>query len=252
MKLVCPGCGAMIAGGDIDLGRGLGLCRACGELVPLPEAAALARGTASSGATGEAGRIAPGALVTPFGATPESRLYRPESCRVTERVTDGRYEATIPPNRGPALALLAFCAFWDTFMVVWYAIAITGGIWMMAIAGLLHLGVGVFITHKAVVGLFNTRRLVITGGELSWTSKPVPDRGGQLLPIASIEGFAVVQKNTQRSTTFAVGINLANGTQRELDVDATDQPTATYVVERFQEALRTAKEAATEGRGYRG
>jgi hypothetical protein len=230
MQLVCPKCGRTIAGEDIDLGRGLGLCKPCGELVPLP---------------------GPVALAPAFAPAAPARLYKPESFRLSERYDGDRYEAVLPPNRLRALPALGFCLFWDTFMAVWYGIAIVGHVWPMAIFGLLHLGVGIVITHKTLVALFNTRRLVLAGGQVTWRSSPVPDRGNLNLPIELVDGFALRDKSTAKTQSVVVVANLADGTMRELDVDATDPPTAQYAAECFQEALRLAKQRAGEG-PYRG
>jgi len=230
VQLVCPKCGGTIAGADIDLDRGLGICRPCGELVPLPGSSA---------------------LVPAFAPAVPARLYKPESFRLTERYDGDRYEALLPPNRLKALPALGFCLFWDGFMAVWYGVAIFGHIWPMAIFGLLHLGVGVVMTHKTLVALLNTRRLAVGDGQVTWKSSPVPDRGNVKVPIDLVDGFAVRDKSTQKAASFVVAANLADGTLRELDVDATDAPTAEYAAECFQEALRLAKQRAGEG-PYRG
>lgn len=226
MQLACPRCGRTIAGADIDLERGLGVCRPCGELVPLPGSSALAP------------------------ASP-ARLYKPESFRLTERYDGERYEAVLRPNRLKALPALGFCLFWDGFMAVWYAIAIFGHVWPMAVFGLLHLGVGVVMTHKTLVALLNTRRFALGDGHVIWKSSPVPDRGNLKVRIDLVDGFAVRDKSTQKASSFVVAANLADGTMRELDVDATDGPTAEYAADCFQQALRRAKERAAEG-PYRG
>ncbi|HRG98795.1 MAG TPA: hypothetical protein PLR99_21235 [Polyangiaceae bacterium] len=235
MQLVCPKCGRAVVGADLDLSRGLGVCRPCGELVPFPSALAL-------------GEAAP--TVTPFNAAP-ARLFRPESYRLVEQIAGSRYEATITPNRLAAAPLLFFCLFWDTFMAVWYAIAIAGHIWAMALFGLLHLGVGLHLTHKAIAGLFNTRRLVIDADKVTWKSGPVPDRGNTQVPLELVAGFAVRESAGSKATTFKVGMNLADGTVRELEVEASDRPTAEYAASCFEEGLRLAKQSEPEGI-YRG
>ncbi len=233
MKILCPKCGKAISGEDIDLTRAVGVCRPCGELVPFP------------------------AVVTPFApssnlaSTPGARLYKPASFKLAEQVVGERYEATITPSRLAALPLLGFCLVWNTFMAVWYGIAIAGGVWMMGVFGLIHLGAGLFMTHKALVGLFNTHRLVLANGVLSWKSSPVPVRGSLSLPYTLVDGFAVKETNGSRSTSYSVAVNLADGTMREIDVGATDRATADYAVESFQEALRIAKQPVQDA-PYRG
>ena len=101
MQLLCPQCGNAIAGADIDLSRGMGVCRPCGELVPFPS-------------------TVPAQLPLTNAST---SLYRPESLRFEERASDEAYEVTLPPNRLATLPLLFFTLFWDGFMIVWYAIS---------------------------------------------------------------------------------------------------------------------------------
>jgi len=230
MKLVCPACGRTIAGSDIDLGKGLGLCRPCGELVPF-------------GGAQRASFALEGAA---------QALYRPESMRLVEQVDGGRYEATLRPNRLAALPMLGFCAMWDTFMAVWYGIAISGGIWPMALFGLLHLGAGVVLTHTALVAFFNTRRLVLEGRTLTWKSGPIPTFGNVTLPVDAVDGFAPQIKEGRKSTSYVVAMNLSSGTTRELDVDAADFAGAEYAAASFAKALLEAKRIEGDQGPYRG
>ncbi len=233
MRLTCPKCTQAIEGADIDLAKGLGLCRPCGELVPF------------------------GNVVTPFAgssalSTVGARtLYRPESLRIVETTTEGRYEAALPPNRLAAVPLVGFCLFWDAFMAVWYGIAIFGGIWPMALFGLLHLGVGIHLTHKALIGFFNTRRLVIEGRTVSWTSGPIPTRENVTVALDAVDGFGTHVKATQKTTAYVVALNLGAGTMREIDIGASDLTAAEYAAECFQKALAEAKKLDPQG-PYRG
>lgn len=228
MKLLCPRCGAAVAGDDIDLAKGLGVCRPCGELVPF------------------------GASPTSFGGAHLAELapravYRSPAMTLLERRTEQHYEAIVPPKRLAALPLIGFCLFWDGFMAVWYTIAIAGGLWPMALFGLLHLGVGLFLTHTALVAFFNTRRLVIRDGVVAWTSGPIPTRGNLRLPIDAIDGFAPHAKVGQKTSSYVVALNLGAGTKHDLVVDAPDMPSAEYAADCFQKALMEAKERGAGG-----
>jgi hypothetical protein len=235
MQLQCPRCGQPVHGEDLDLSRGVGVCRPCGEIVPFPSPpdAALA--------------------VTPFSPT-TGRVYRPASYALVERTTDVAgapvWEGVLPPNRLVAVPLLFFCLVWDTFMVVWYAIAFSSRVWIMAAFGVLHLAAGVFLTHKAIVTLLNTRRLAIGRGTVTWRSGPVPDRGNVALPIERVVGFS--PRVTQgKTTTYSVAMNLDDGSFRDLDVLASDAASAEYAAATFQDALAAAKEIPADG-PYRG
>ncbi len=236
MQLQCPRCGQAVPGDDLDLSRGVGVCRPCGEIVPFP-------------ATSPGGAFA----VTPFSPT-TGRVYRPASYALVERTTGDAaaplWEGSLPPNRLAAVPMLFFCLVWDTFMAVWYAIAISSRVGVMAVFGVLHLGAGIFLTHKAIVTLLNTRRLAIGRGMVSWRSGPVPDRGNVSLPLERVVGFS--PRVTQgKTTTFSVAMNLDDGSFRELDVSASDAASAEYAAATFDEALAAAKHGAGEG-PYRG
>ncbi len=232
MRLTCPKCARAIEGVDIDLAKGLGVCRPCGELVPIGHVVTPFAGGASLARTTDGGT---------------RTLYRPESLRLVEKSAEGRYEASLPPRRLAAIPLVGFCLVWNTFMAVWYGIAIAGGIWPMALFGLLHLGAGIFLTHKALVELFNTRRLVIAGGTVSWTSGPIPTRANLSVGLDEIDGFGTHVKATQKTTAYLVALNLRAGTMREIDIGASDLTAAEYAAECFQDALAEAKRLDPKG-----
>lgn len=235
MKLVCPTCGSTIAGADIDLGRGVGVCRPCSELVPIPDVAAPL-----------VTAFRPQALDLP--ASPEERrLYKPESLSMVEEADGETYRATLPPRRLRALPMLGFALMWNTFMAVWYGIALSQGVWLMAVFGLLHLAVGIGVGYGALLGLFNTRRFVIANGDVSFRSGPIPARGNVEVRVDAVDGFAVHTKATSKSTSFCVAMNLADGRMHELDVGADDRPAAEYAAACFQEALRNAKRMKGDG-----
>jgi hypothetical protein len=232
VQVLCPQCANAIPGADFDLARGIAVCRPCGEIVPLPSFASTAL-----------------AIASPAHAPP--KLYKPAGFRFIEIADGDRYEASVPPNRVRALPGVFFCLFWDAFMIVWYGIAFTKGIWPMALFGLLHLGAGIFMTHRTLVALFNTRRVRIADGVIAWKSGPIPTRGNFEVPLDGIDGFVAREKTSSKSTTTFVGANLANGTMRELDVTDGDAPGAEYAAESFNDALARARQKA-DASAYRG
>lgn len=221
MQLQCPRCGQIIPGSELDVARGVGVCRPCAEIVPFPA------------------ELASALPITPFSPS-TGRVYRPDSYSLVERTSGDTWEAVLAPNRLVGLPLLFFACLWDAFMVAWYGIALTSGLWPMALFGLLHLAAGVYITHKAIVTLVNTRRLVIDRTTVAWRSGPVPDRGTVSLPIDQVLGFSA-KVTLGKTTAYRVAMNLEGGSFRELDVQATDQASAEYAAATFQDALATAK-----------
>lgn len=226
MQLLCPKCGVAIPGVDLDLGRGIGVCRPCGEIVPLP--------------------AAPPAPLAYVDDAPIVR-YRPENFRFDETSTETSYRAAIPPRRLAVVPRLFFTLFWDAFMVMWYAIAIAGGVWPMAIFGLLHLGVGVWMTYGVLVALFNTSRLTIEGGRVRFVNGPVPTRGRLDVAISEVDAFVIEAKvsssRNSSTTNYQLRVNLANGTTKNLGPPMDDNQGIEYAADRFNDELARAKRA---------
>jgi hypothetical protein len=224
MQLHCPRCGRTIPGKDIDLERGVGVCRPCGEIVPFAAGA---------------------------GATALAKAYKPEGLRLDESVEAGVYQALLRPNRAAAVSLLAFAAVWDGFLFFWYSTAIASHAWGMTLFPVLHLGAGFFITHKALVALLNTRRIHIGDGRVRVTNGPVPAGGTLDRAVDDVDGFSVVQTSTSRSVSYGVRVNLADGTSKKLDVGTTDKGACDYVAASLNDALGRWKPTSEAREPYR-
>jgi len=99
-------------------------------------------------------------------------LYRPDSLRWHEVDGDTSYTAVSSPSRWAAIPLLGFAAVWDGILAVWYSIGFgalfSGGggeAALMLLFPLVHLGAGIFITHKGLVTLFNKRTIHVNASE---------------------------------------------------------------------------------------
>ena len=76
---------------------------------------------------------------------------------------------------GPAFVFLAFfCVFWNGFMIVWHAMALSMGAWFMSLFGLLHTAVGVGLAWFTLAGLLNTTTIRARRGLIEITSGPIP------------------------------------------------------------------------------
>lgn len=225
MQLACPRCGNPIPGVDIDLSRGVGVCRPCGEIVALP-----ARESA--------------AALVPTAALPLG-IYRPETFRFSERQNERGYFAEMPPNRLAALPLLFFVLFWNGFMLVWYTIAIAAHVWPMALFGLLHLGVGLHLGYKVLVELLNTKRFSIEGGRVRFTCGPLPVRGRLDVAVSDIDGFVMQSGAPTRMGSTAKGFtliaNLVGGESKHLALVLEDEAAAVFATQRMNDELAAAK-----------
>ena len=70
--------------------------------------------------------------------------------------------------------LTFFCMFWDSFMIVWYTIAISKGQWVMAIAGTLHALAGICLTYFVIAGYINKTYITVTNKIFEINHKPLP------------------------------------------------------------------------------
>jgi hypothetical protein len=102
----------------------------------------------------------------------------------------------------PTFIFLAFFAlFWNGFMAVWFGIAIVSRIWPMALFGILHAGVGLFLAYTALAGFVNSTVLRIGRGELEVRYGPLPWLGNRRLETAEIAQLYCKEKVTYRRGT---------------------------------------------------
>jgi len=226
MQLVCPKCRNAIPGVDLDVTRGVGVCRPCGEIVPFAM------------------------------AVEKSKMFVPAAFRFDESLYDGVYVARMPPHRAAALPLLGFCFFWDAFLAIWYGVAIAGGAWHMALFGLLHLAAGVFLTHRAFVALLNSREIRMGHGRFKYANEPVPFAGRMNLPLDQIDSFDAIDTSSSRTQSSAVRVRLTNGRAHKIDVGSTDRDATAYAAASLNAALDHARDkkrvALGAGDPYRG
>lgn len=198
MRLVCSKCGVAIPGVDINLARGIGVCRPCGELVAFP------------------------------ATLPADKLYRPADFRFDERVDEQGYVALSRPSRAAVVPMIFFTLFWDAFMAVWYAIAIGNGVWPMALFGLVHLGVAFYLTHSTLVALFNTFVIRITRDRFTYRSGPVAFAGNIDVPLAEVDSFGTVD-SSRRTENVLPCVNLSSGKSRKFNLGRSDMASAKFV-----------------------
>jgi hypothetical protein len=103
--------------------------------------------------------------------------------------------------------LLAFCIFWDGFLVMWYSIAIKDlvagrggpGPWIMLAFPVLHLALGVFLTYFTLSTLVNKTVIRVTTGELIVQHGPLPWGGSRQLLTADLKQvFCTEQRHPRK------------------------------------------------------
>jgi hypothetical protein len=214
VKIACPRCGVAVPGADIDLGARNAVCRPCGEVFPFPTSAA----------------------------------YKPTSLDWRDRSCEGEYVALSAPRRILALPLLFFVLVWDGFLAFWYVgvvrMAMTGGA-IALIAGIfpiVHLLIGLWMTHHVITLLFNTTRVTIDRTTFRVRRGPIPQRGVSL-PTDAIEGFGACEVRGRRgSSTYRVDVRTSDKrTMKALAFD--EQSEAAYVAEKLGEELVRVRRA---------
>jgi hypothetical protein len=168
VELECSRCGAPIASEDVHVELAIAKCAACHAVLDL-----MTRQTVDDGG-------APAVHPRPRAPVPLPEEFdlrdSPRGLSVSWRWFSRTY-----------LLMLGFCAFWDGFMVLWYALAIANRLVLMGLFGLLHAGVGVWLTYWTLAGLLNRTRVEVRGGVLSIRHFPIPWRGNRDLRARDID-----------------------------------------------------------------
>lgn len=187
MRLHCPACDREVPADGVDLATLTARCPSCAQ-----EFAFQVPGAAPGGPQPPP-RAAAGTLVR----GPGQRDAGPGQARVpvspprwlrTER--DGKQLRLSWSWRSwELLPLLAFTAFWDGFMLVWYGAALSQGQLGPAIGGLLHLAVGVALAWASAAQLFNRTTVEVVDDRLVVRHGPVPvlTPRGTSLPLAEVQ-----------------------------------------------------------------
>jgi hypothetical protein len=166
MQLTCPDCGAAIPAEDVNIDRGLGKCRACNAVIDVEAAL---RGPGGG----------PG--FSPRRPAPRPRAITIEDLGPGLRLTCRWFTWEVVP-------LTVFCLFWDTFLVVWYSMALRPGApWILAVFPLLHLAVGVGLTYTALAVYLNRTVLEVNEGRLTVRHRPLPWPGMRDVSVAELE-----------------------------------------------------------------
>ena len=176
--LRCESCGAALSDEAINLELMVASCNSCGAVFEF----------SSEPAAKTMPEFQSVALLDPIEPKPKeakARVARPTALELDER--DGAIELTHRWFGFQFLFLVCFCLFWDGFMLMWFGIAISEGEPVMAMAGLLHGGIGAAITYYTLCGLVNRSVVTLRPGELSVTHGPLPWPGNKTLSSGQLD-----------------------------------------------------------------
>ncbi len=164
MKVLCPTCHQPVRGEDIDVARGVGVCRPCGEVVPL--------------------------------------VAGPADLRCVERRDGDAWSFALAPPRMMGLYLLAVAAVWCGFLTMWYRNALRQSNGFSMWFTLPHVGAGVVLIWLTLRMLFNRARIELTRDTLRVVEGPIPSFGRVREPTAGIERFAAGESTSFMPLSF--------------------------------------------------
>ncbi len=157
-ELKCIQCERRLTAADVNLDRMVGRCLWCDKVFDL------------SPQLGSSG----GSTVSPPPRA-KPKIPQPKSVTVTPR---GTQELRLTRKwMGPqAIFLLFFATFWNGFLVVWYAAALSApSIEVMALVfPLLHVAVGIGVGYTALAELLNSTEILVDSHRIKMTHGPLP------------------------------------------------------------------------------
>ncbi|MDX1948808.1 MAG: hypothetical protein SFU86_25695 [Pirellulaceae bacterium] len=146
--------------------------------------------------------------------------------------------------------LIFFCAFWDGFLVVWYAAGL-GMLWqangmqwgalVMLLFPVIHVAVGVGLTYYLLCAFVNRTVIRVSQGELSVRHGPLPWPGNTRLPTADIQQLFCSEsvRRNRRSTTasYEVQALLTSGEKKKLLTGLDDLDHALFIEQTLEQHL---------------
>lgn len=227
MALTCPVCSTPYRGDDVNLSTGLARCRMCDRVEQLT-------GTTASPAT-----------VAPVRPDVAEDLARPSTVREESR--GGAFSLSFRWYQPMVWFMVPFCIAWDSFLVVWYAIAFgLGGqmetdgapVWLMIVFPVGHVAAGVALTWHTVATIFNATTFSVANGRFKVSHGPIPWFGGVDVREDTVRQLYVAESNMRRNkqTTYKV-CALIEGTAKELVTGISDLSVARYLERRLEQQL---------------
>jgi hypothetical protein len=226
-QLACKACGKAIPAADVNIDKAIARCLACNAVFSIAGAAAEERERPT----------------VPMPKRFQVEGWGPELTITRRWYTHGLW------------FLLAFCIFWDGFLVVWYAAGIgtiLGGReasfmgWIMLAFPILHVAVGVLLTYATIGGFVNRTVLRVAGGELAIWHGPLPWPGQRRLMTSDIRQLYCTQTSHRRkhgsSFTFNVAAQTSGGDKIDLLTGLDELDQALFIEQRVEQHLRIRDE----------
>ncbi len=182
----CKNCGIQIPDYDVDPQTAIGRCGSCCAVVSFREHPNF-RGRVFTEQehyeqSGEPARIDDKRHMNvpmPAGITIEQQGRQ---LRITRKWYNYSY-----------IFLAFFCIFWDSFLILWYSMALIaflknpGSSVIMCLSPIIHVVMGVVLTYSTVAGFLNKTFLEVNDYELSISHAPLPWIGTYKINSAQLE-----------------------------------------------------------------
>lgn len=216
-SLKCPNCAAILRAEDWDTSTGMIRCGYCHSLSNIP---------VSSPEHG--------------GFRPRPEIPLPPGMQIQETMG-----GTLLTRRWFNLAvvfLIPFCIAWDSFLIFWYSIALSGKApWIMAVFPIIHVAVGVGLTYYTIATLFNRTSILAGRGNLRIQHGPVPWKGNTDLSMASLNQLYCKEKISRGKNgpnyQYELWAALHDGSTRKLLGTGLTMEQALYIEQKLERAL---------------
>ncbi len=157
MQINCRQCGAEIPADNINLDRLVAKCSECNSVFSLADQ---------------------------FGEADGYRTFKKFDTPLPKGIKVDNFGGELLISYrwfGPKIIFMTFFALlWNGFMVFWYGTAISNRIWIMALFGLMHAGVGVGLIYYVLAGYLNTTVVKVGMSDLEIKHGPLPYPGKRL------------------------------------------------------------------------
>jgi hypothetical protein len=242
MQITCSSCGAPVAARDVNLDRMLAKCDSCNAVfdisaqMPRPEGAAPAARARRLVGMPRGIRVVVDETVAPGGPAQTGEPYRLNAAAQPHVVLVRSWFR-------PVLLFIAVgCVFWDGFLILAYATALSAkGAHAHAaplLFPLIHVGVGVAFTYTTICGFVNTTRIAIENGALSVRHGPLPWPGNREVAIANIaQLFCREHVGSKGARTYSVNALLKEGTTSPVVKGLNDAEQALYIEQIVEKRL---------------
>jgi len=199
--------------------RNIAKCDACGEVFNCASQLNALAGTSPAAARED--------VPLPKGI----RLFRqPHGLRIVRRWFGPKF-----------IFLIVFCAVWDSFMFVWFGIAISQKQWAMAAFGTIHGLVGVGLTYYLIAGLVNSTTITVLNGLLKIVHGPARVPGNREIKADALRQLytrqVVHQNKNGVSISYELRAKTADGRDEKLLGSLDKQEQSLFIEQQIEEFL---------------